>query len=298
MYDLPSEDPEEPGLPDEFHELQPQLLRRSLRLSNYQPDQFFIGSDLNLYYDLEHPLWHKRPDWFLAVGVSRLYAGQDLRRSYVIWQERRNPFVVVELLSPGTESEDLGIYAESDLVVKRELPREEIQNGGEIKDTPPSKWEVYEKILRIPYYIVFSRYTNRVQFFQLVGGQYQEQLLDAENPRIWIPELEIALGLWEGEFEGISRLWLRWCDSQGNWMPTDAEQERTEKEQALQQVEQALQQVEQERTQKEQALQQLEQALQQLRQVAQNLLQSGIAIAQVSQVTGLPETEIQKLQDP
>jgi hypothetical protein len=26
MYDLPSEDPESPGLPDEFHDLQPQLL--------------------------------------------------------------------------------------------------------------------------------------------------------------------------------------------------------------------------------------------------------------------------------
>lgn len=26
MYDLPSEDAEEPGLPDEFHDLQPQLL--------------------------------------------------------------------------------------------------------------------------------------------------------------------------------------------------------------------------------------------------------------------------------
>jgi len=25
MYDLPSEDPEEPGLPDEFHLLQPEL---------------------------------------------------------------------------------------------------------------------------------------------------------------------------------------------------------------------------------------------------------------------------------
>jgi hypothetical protein len=29
MYDLPSEDPEEPGLPDEFHDLQPQLLSRT-----------------------------------------------------------------------------------------------------------------------------------------------------------------------------------------------------------------------------------------------------------------------------
>jgi hypothetical protein len=31
MYDLPSEDPEEPGLPDEFHDLQPQLLSLTFR---------------------------------------------------------------------------------------------------------------------------------------------------------------------------------------------------------------------------------------------------------------------------
>jgi Uma2 family endonuclease len=323
MYDLPSEDPEEPGLPDEFHDLQPQLLSRTLRLSNYIADQFFTGTDLNLYYDLEHPLWHKRPDWFLATGVSRLYAGQDLRRSYVTWQERRNPFVVVELLSPGTEKEDLGIYAEPDTEVSiqsqvsRDLADAEIHNGQATKDTPPSKWEVYEQILRVPYYIVFSRYTDRLWFFKLVGGQYQEQSLELENPRIWIPELEVALGLWQGEFEGISRIWLRWCDAEGNWIPTDTEQERAEKEQALQQVEQALQQVEQERIRTEQALQQVEQerirteqalqqaeqerikaeqASQQLLQVAQNLLQSGMAIAQVSQITGLPETEVQKLQ--
>ena len=29
MYDLPSEDPKEPGLPDEFHDYQPQLLRET-----------------------------------------------------------------------------------------------------------------------------------------------------------------------------------------------------------------------------------------------------------------------------
>jgi hypothetical protein len=32
MYDLPSEDPEESGLPDEFHDLQPQLLSHTLHL--------------------------------------------------------------------------------------------------------------------------------------------------------------------------------------------------------------------------------------------------------------------------
>lgn len=73
MYDLPSFDPEEPGLPDEFHDLQPQLLSATLRLSNYSRNQIFTGTGLNLYYNVRGPQWYKRPDWFLVVGVSRLY---------------------------------------------------------------------------------------------------------------------------------------------------------------------------------------------------------------------------------
>jgi Uma2 family endonuclease len=56
---------------------------------------------MNLYYDVRHALWYKRPDWFGVVGVPLLYDEVDLRLSYVIWQEGINPFVVVELLSPG-----------------------------------------------------------------------------------------------------------------------------------------------------------------------------------------------------
>ncbi|MFM7576337.1 MAG: Uma2 family endonuclease, partial [Microcystaceae cyanobacterium] len=48
MYDLPSEDPEEPGLPDEFHLLQPELLRQTFRPPSYETDKFFTASDLNL----------------------------------------------------------------------------------------------------------------------------------------------------------------------------------------------------------------------------------------------------------
>ena len=51
MYDLPSENPEEPGLPDEFHDFQPELLRLTFRPGNYPSEQVFCGSDMNLYYD-------------------------------------------------------------------------------------------------------------------------------------------------------------------------------------------------------------------------------------------------------
>lgn len=121
MYDLPSEDPEEPGLPDEFHDLQPQLLIRTLRLTGYSRENCFTASELNLYYHVRHPLWHKRPDWFLVVDVPRLYEQRDLRRSYVIWQEGKLPDVVVEFLSPGTEAEDLGrFYDETSNISERE----------------------------------------------------------------------------------------------------------------------------------------------------------------------------------
>lgn len=277
MYDLPSENLEEPGLPDEFHDLQPQLLSATLRLHSYASNQIFTGTDLNLYYNVRHSHWYKRPDWFLVVGVPRFYDDHDLRSSYVLWQEGVSPFVIVELLSPGTEKEDLGPYVESaeqsplDSRVDTKVDSRSALSPGEAT-TPPRKWEVYEQILRVPYYIVFSRYTNQIRFFQLVGGHYQEQPLDPKHPRIWIPELELGIGLWQGEFNGVTRPWLRWYDSEENWIPTDAE--RTI-----------------------QALERAEQAEAQLQQVALNLLQQGMTVEQVAQLVGLSVEQVQQLAD-
>jgi Uma2 family endonuclease len=226
MYDLPSEFPEDPGLPDEYHDLQPQLLSRTLALVDYSRDDWFTGSDLNVYYDVQHPLWHKRPDWFLAVGVPRLYAGEDLRRSYVVWQEGRSPEVVVELLSPGTEPGDLGRFFEG--AGSADLPYLALaSNGSSQGGAPPEKLTVYERYLRVPYYVVFNRYSGVLRFFQLVGGSYQEQPLLAEgNLKIWLSGLGVGLGLWQGEFEGVTRSWLRWCDQEGHWLLLDTEQQR------------------------------------------------------------------------
>lgn len=215
MYDLPSEDPEEPGLPDEFHIFQPQLLRESFHPPNYPENQIFVATDLNLYYDVRHLNWYKRPDWFAVVGVSRLYQQFDLRLSYVIWQEKVAPIIAVELLSPGTEKEDLG----------------ETERGSQ----PPTKWEVYEQILKIPYYVVFDRYTDQFRAFHLEDGSYSELV---EENQLWLHEVQLGLGLWYGTYQGIQRLWLRWYDAQGNWVATEVEQERLRAEQERQRAEQ------------------------------------------------------------
>ena len=259
MYDLPSEDPEEPGLPDEFHDLQPQFLRETFRPPSHPPDQVFVASDLNLYYDPRHPLWYKRPDWFAVVGIPRLYEQRELRLSYVIWQEGVDPSVVVELLSPGTEKEDLG------------------QTLRDVNQ-PPTKWEVYEQILRVPYYIVFNRYSNQLQAFQNLAGRYQELNLTKSTKRtevpsgrtltqsqLWLPELGLGLGLWQGEYEGIEGLWMRWRDVEGKWIPTSAER-----------AEQERQQVEQERQRADQAELQLEIERQRVEQLAARLRELGL----------------------
>ncbi|NJM76190.1 MAG: Uma2 family endonuclease, partial [Acaryochloridaceae cyanobacterium RU_4_10] len=184
MYDLPSEDPKEPGLPDEFHDFQPQLLRETFQPLSYPPDQIFVGTDLNLYYDSRHPLWYKRPDWFAVLGVERSGLQQDLRLSYVIWQESVTPFLMVELLSPGTEAEDLG------------------QTLREINQ-PPGKWEVYERILRVPYYVVFSGESTELRIFQLAGDRYE--VVAGHDGRFWIAEAGLGLGLWQGRYDGQER---------------------------------------------------------------------------------------------
>ncbi len=262
MYDLPSEDPEEPGLPDEFHNLQPQLLSRTLSLTGYSRENCFTASDLNLYYNVRHPLWHKRPDWFLVVDVPRLYEQRDLRRSYVLWQEGSPPSVVVEFLSPGTEAEDLGRFYDGTVEGSDDQATAVILNGVDEtkKAKPPGKFEVYETRLRVPHYFVYSRYTQCLRYFRLEGGQYQEQSLNPELSLVWLADLDIGLGIWQGAFEGVTAAWLRWCDRDGNWLLTDTEQAQA-----------------------------------QLLQAAHNLLATGMELEQVSQLLNLSEAQFQVL---
>jgi Uma2 family endonuclease len=206
MYDLPSEDPEEPGLPDEFHLHQPQLLRETFIVPGCDPSRVFVATDLNLYYDPRHTLWYKRPDWFAVVGGTRFYEQRDLRLSYVMWQERIAPYLMVELLSPGTEQEDLG------------------QRGPRPTGQPPSKWEVYERYLKVPYYVVYSRFEDRMRAFVLSNGRYQEQT-DVDE-RLWLPEIGIGIGIWHGDYAGFDRAWLRFYNADGGWIARPIEQER------------------------------------------------------------------------
>ena len=204
MYDLPSENKlEEPAL-DQFHHLQALLLMETFILLNYSAEQIFTAMDMYLYYDPKHPKWYKRADWFAVIGVSHLYRDGQMRQSYVVWDEGKSPYIVAEFLSPGTKSEDLGQVAE-------------------VEGRPPPKWKVYEQILQIPYYMIFDEKdsASKLLVYKLVNGKYVKQVIT--NNRMWLPELQIGVGVWYGRYRDVSRNWLRWYDVDGEWLPTPVE---------------------------------------------------------------------------
>jgi hypothetical protein len=147
MYDLPSEDPEEMGLPsaegvslevsssacparDKFHYLQPNLLAETCLPA---AEEFFIGVDLNLYYDVEHTGWYKRPDWFLVLGRSDSPEQSELRLSYLIWQEYIAPLKAGKstkrnLLLPLLWSERAGVGMISMIEYTSRLPGNSMVN--------------------------------------------------------------------------------------------------------------------------------------------------------------------------
>ncbi len=71
------------------------------------------------------------------------------------------------------------------------------------------------------------------------------------------------MGLWVGEYQGIHRLWLRWYDAGGNWIPTAEEREALAGQVALA----ADQRAEAERQRAEQAQAQLEALQRRLREL-------------------------------
>jgi Uma2 family endonuclease len=228
MYDLPSENPEDPGMPDQYHIWQSDLLTRTFRPPDYPEERILVASDLNLYYDPKNTSWYKRPDWYAVLDVPHLYANHDPRLSFVVWDEKAVPYIAVELLSPGTEKEDTG---------------KSRRKSGE----PPTKWEVYEKILGIPYYVLFDRHNkDRLIAYRLARGQYRRIALPKK--RLWLPEIKLGLGLKTGIYHNLKRRWLRWYDAENRWIPTPEE----EKEQAEKEKQQAEQRAEKEKRQAEQ----------------------------------------------
>jgi hypothetical protein len=77
---------------------------------------------------------------------------------------------------------------------------------------------------------VFDRYENNFRVFQAQGDRYQAVSLP--QPQFWFEALQLGLGVWQGAYQGVSGLWLRWYDETGDWIPTQAERAEQERQRA------------------------------------------------------------------
>ncbi|MFM7437120.1 MAG: hypothetical protein ACKO2V_00715 [Snowella sp.] len=113
--------------------------------------------------------------------------------------------------------------------------------------------------------------------FKLINGRYQAE--DMSKEEYWFEEIELGLKSVFGKYQGVNRLWLRWCDADGNLIPTSterAEQEKQRAEQEKQRAEQEKQRAEQQEQRAEQEKQRAEQAELEITRLQELLRQAGI----------------------
>ncbi len=176
--DLPDSD--ETPVDNELQDLIPGLLKAILALIWSERMDWFFGVDMGIYYDPDQPAIV--PDGFLAIGVPRII-DSDLRLSYVLWEERKVPIMVLE-------------------VVSQTRRREYTQ-----------KKQDYAQ-LGILYYVIYNplrKRKPRLEVYKLEGGEYK--LLEGEP--VWLSEINLGIGKSEGIYQGITREWLYWYDEKG-----------------------------------------------------------------------------------
>ncbi len=186
-----------------------------------QPEML-IGSNFGLVATVNKKVVVKAPDWLYVPQVHPVAEG-TVRRSYTPNLEGDPVAVVMEFLSE--------------------------EEGGElsVRSTPPyGKLYFYERILQVPTYVTYDPYELSLEVRCLQHGRYTLQEADTQG-RVWIPELDLFLGMWSGERLRQTMNWLRWWDGTGNlllWSAEQAEQERQRAEQERQRAEQERQRAE------------------------------------------------------
>ncbi|MBE9126108.1 Uma2 family endonuclease [Coleofasciculus sp. LEGE 07081] len=196
-------DSDDTPVDNELQDLIPSLLKAILALLWADRWDWFFGVDMGIYYDPDEPAIV--PDGFLSLGVER-FIDEDLRLSYVFWEENVVPRLMLEVVSQKYRGE----YS--------------------------TKKQLYQD-MGVLYYVVYNPRRRRkppLEVYRLVDGAYE---LQPGNP-VWLADIGLGIGRERGTYQGISREWLYWYDEQGRRLLTPEEriQEAEQRAQAAEQV--------------------------------------------------------------
>ncbi len=197
--DLPSED----GIPLEtnWHRIEMNLLIDSVHYLWRDRNDYFAGGNMFIYFSSQQVKNrdYRGPDFFVVKETDMVRP----RDSWVVWEEAgQYPNVIVELASPSTIMIDLGI-----------------------------KKNLYENVFATKEYFCYDPFENWLIGWRLVHGVYVE-LKPNSRGWLWSEELGVWLGIWEGEFQRVDRLWLRFYSENEQLILThkEAEAQRAEAE--------------------------------------------------------------------
>jgi Uma2 family endonuclease len=170
-----------------------------------EPRLFMAAANVGVFASVHQP--PLVPDMFLSLDVTVTTGLPEKRhRTYLIWEFGKAPDVVVEVVS-NRKGNELG-----------------------------SKLRDYART-GVPYYVVYDPEKELSQellrVYELQGRKYRPR------PDTNLPEVGLSLTLWQGRFENEEDVWLRWCDADGNLIPTGAERAAREAERAALEAERA-----------------------------------------------------------
>ena len=267
---------------DNFQSAQQQrLLVEPLYSHRALPSPFIADANVGLFYELKgDPIV---PDVLLSLGVQRAANYAKRRdRSYFVWEFGKVPEVCIEIVS-NQEGDEVTLSKKS-------------QQKGKTR----SKQEIYAQV-GARYYVVFDPLQQIQGLNEMAGAFLRVWMLAGMNYReitsteglveagqwLWLEDVGIGLTLWEGQFEeDVTRLWLRWCDRDGQVIPTGAEgqamaqqQAETERQRAeteRQRAEAERQRAEAERQRAEAEQQQADAERQRAERLAERLRMMGI----------------------
>jgi len=204
---------------DNFQSAQQQrLLVESLYSSRALPMPFVAEANVGLFYKLKgEPIV---PDTLLSLGVQRAEDfSQRRNRSYFVWEFGKVPEVCIEIVSNQEGDELL-------------LSQKSRQKGKTI-----AKKEIYAQI-GVRYYVVFDPLQQIQGTDEMDGALLRVWSISPEgyteltptqgitNPgqSVWLNAVGLGLTLWDGAFEeDVTRVWLRWCEHDGQIIATGAE---------------------------------------------------------------------------
>jgi len=223
---------------------------------------------MDILIDTIQPWLEQRTDGYVGGNMFVYYSLAQLKN-----QDFRGPDFFAVLGVPKTERLSWVVWEEGkppDVVI--ELLSESTANNDKNQ-----KKLIYQNQMRVSEYFWYDPFNpNDFAGFDLNSGAYQQIALNEKNQLV-SKVLDLALVRWEGNYRGVDATWLRWATLDGDLFPTSQEM-----------VGIAQQRVEQEK-------QRAEQAELQLREVAINLLQNGMSIEQVAQLTNLDILEVEQL---